>query len=47
MQVILMSVYRTLKLRRLNPTDTVTHTQRTYVATAQLPPLPKPNAAHG
>ncbi len=47
MQVILMSVYRTLKLPRLNPADTVTHALRTYVATAQLPPLPNANTEHG
>ena len=46
-QAILMSVYRTLKLRGLNPTDTVTQALRTYVATAQLPPLPDTDIADG
>ena len=46
-QAILMSVYRTLKLRRLNPTDTVTQALRSYVATAQLPPLPDTDIADG
>ena len=46
-QAILMSVYRTLKLRGLNPTDTVTQALRSYVATGQLPPLPTPAIANG
>ncbi len=46
-QAVLMSVYRTLKLRRLNPTDTVTQALRTYVAAAQLPPLPDKDIADG
>ena len=40
-----MSVYRTLKLRKLNPTDTVTQTLRAYVTTDQLPPLPDAHIA--
>lgn len=39
-QAVLMSIYQTLKLRGLNPTDTVTQALRTYVTTCQLPPLP-------
>ena len=39
-QAILMSVYRTLKLRSLNPTKTIADALRTYLATSQLPPLP-------
>ncbi len=39
-QAILMSVYRTLKLRGLDPTKTVTEALRTYVTTGKLPPLP-------
>ncbi len=46
-QAILISVYQTLKLRSLNPTDTVTQALRSYVATGQLPPLPIPNIANG
>jgi len=39
-QAVLMSVYRTLKLRGLNPTKTITHALKTYLTTSQLPPLP-------
>jgi transposase len=46
-QAILMSVYRTLKLRGLNPTKTIADALRTYVATGQLPPLPDNDIAHG
>jgi transposase len=46
-QAVLMSVYRTLKLRGLNPTDTVTQALRAYVATAKLPPLPDAAIADG
>jgi transposase len=40
-QAVLMSVYRTLKLRGLNPTNTIADALRTYVETGQLPPLPE------
>jgi len=39
-QAILMSVYRTLKLRALNPTKTIAEALRTYLATGKLPTLP-------
>ncbi len=39
-QAVLMSVYRTLRLRGLDPTRTVAEALRTYLATGQLPPLP-------
>ncbi len=39
-QAVLMSVYRTLKLRGLNPTKTIADALRTYLTTGQLPPLP-------
>ena len=39
-QAVLMSVYRTLKLRGLNPTKTIAEALRTYLTTGQLPPLP-------
>lgn len=42
-----MSVYRTLKLRGLNPTQTITNALRTHLATGQLPPLPDTNIADG
>ncbi len=38
-QAVLMSVYRTLKLRSLNPTKTITDSLRTYVKTGRLPAL--------
>ena len=46
-QAILMSVYRTLKLRGLNPTKTIADALRTYVASGQLPPLPNTDTADG
>ncbi len=39
-QAVLMSVYRTLKLRGLDPTKTIADALKTYLTTAQLPPLP-------
>ena len=39
-QAILMSVYRTLKLRGHNPIQTITNALRTYLTTGTLPPLP-------
>ena len=46
-QAILMSVYRTLKLRGLNPTKTIADALKTYLKTGQLPTLPAANIAHG
>ncbi len=46
-QAILMSVYRTLRLRGLNPTRTIADALRIYVATGQLPPLPDTDIADG
>jgi len=46
-QAVLMSVYRTLKLRGLHPTQTIVQALRTYVQTGQLPPLPAPAIANG
>ena len=46
-QAILMSVYRTLKLRSLNPTKAIANALRTYLATGQLPPLPDADIADG
>jgi transposase len=40
-QAVLMSVYRTLKLRGLNPTKTIADALKTYLTTGQLPPLPE------
>ena len=39
-QAVLMSVYRTLKLRGLNPTKTIADALKTYLLTGRLPPLP-------
>ena len=39
-QSVLMSVYRTLRLRGLNPTKTIADTLKTYLATGELQPLP-------
>jgi hypothetical protein len=38
-QAVLMSVYRTLKLRGLNRNETIAAALRTYVTTGQLPAL--------
>lgn len=46
-QAVLMSVYRTLKLRGLNPTKTIADALKTYLATGQLPALPDENIADG
>ncbi len=46
-QAILMSVYRTLKLRGLNPTKTITDALRTYLNTGQLPPPPDTHIPDG
>jgi transposase len=45
-QAVLMSVYQTLKLRGLNPLDTIVSALRVYTQTGQLPPLPARNTAH-
>ena len=39
-QSVLMTVFRTLKQRELNPVSTVLEAVRTYLRTGQLPPLP-------
>jgi hypothetical protein len=46
-QAVMMSLYRTLKLRRLDPLDTIVGALRHYVATGVLPPLPVPNPSDG
>jgi len=46
-QAILMSIYRTLKLRGHNPIAVVANALRTYVQTGTLPPLPKAIVADG
>ena len=39
-QAVLMSVYRTLRLRSLDPTKTIVNALKTYLTTGQLPTLP-------
>jgi hypothetical protein len=46
-QAILMSVYRTLRLRGLDPAKTIAAALRNYLLTGQLPPLPRPATANG
>jgi transposase len=44
---VLMSIYRTLKLRGHDPLATITSALRTYLITGQLPPLPIPSTPDG
>lgn len=46
-QAVLMSVYRTLKLRGHDPLDTIESALRTYLTTGQLPPLPIQSTSDG
>ena len=46
-QAVLMSVYRTLKLRGHAPLATITSALRTYLTDGQLPPLPIQSIADG
>ena len=46
-QAILMSIYRTLKLRVHNPLDTIENALRERVRTGQLPDLPQPTSSDG
>jgi len=46
-QAILMSVYRTLKLRGLDPLETIVAALKDYVRTGSLPPLPGSNTSDG
>ena len=46
-QAVLMSVFRTLKLRGHHPIDTLVSALKTYVTTGQLPPLPGPDTTDG
>lgn len=41
-QAIMMSVYRTLKLRGHDPLDTIADALRNFIATGELPTLPRP-----
>ncbi len=44
-QAVLMSVYRTLKLRGHDPLTTIDSALRAYLTTGQLPPLPAQSVA--
>ena len=46
-QAILMSVYRTLKLRGLEPLETIVSALKDYVRTGSLPPLPDDGTSVG
>ena len=46
-QAMLMSIYRTLKLRGHNPVGVVAKALQTYVQTGTLPPLPEEIVADG
>ncbi len=46
-QAILMSVYRTLKMRGLDPLDTIVEALKAYVRTGSLPPLPGQETSDG
>ena len=46
-QAVLMSVYRTLKLRAHDPLATITSALRTYLTDGHLPPLPIQSVADG
>jgi hypothetical protein len=46
-QAVLMSIYRTLRLRGHDPLQTIAEALRTYLQTGQLPPLPAASTANG
>ncbi len=46
-QAVLMSVYRTLRLRGLDPTRSIVDALKSYLTTPQLPPLPEGDIANG
>lgn len=46
-QAVLMSIYRTLKLRNLDPVQTIASALETSLLTGQLPPLPAKNDSDG
>ena len=46
-QAVLMSIYRTLKLRGRDATRTIAEALRTYLQTGSLPPLPVEHTASG
>ena len=46
-QAMLMSIYRTLRLRGHDPLQTIAATLRSYLQTGHLPPLPPATVANG
>ncbi len=46
-QAVLMSVFRTLRLRGHDPTRTIAAALRELISTGKLPPLPEPIVADG
>ena len=44
-QAVLMSIYRTIKLRGHDPLQTIDNALRTRLSTGQLPPLPVKSVA--
>ena len=44
-QAVLMSIYRTLRLRGHDPLQTIAAALRTYLQTGHLPPLPPATVA--
>ncbi len=46
-QAILLSIYRTLRLRGLDPNKTIAAALRTYLTSSQLPPVPDASIADG
>ncbi len=46
-QVVLMRIYRTLRLRGLDPTKTITAALQTYLQTGEWPPFPGQHLADG
>ena len=47
MQAVMMSIYRTLKLRGHDPIRSISAALREYLATGKLPPLPAPATSLG
>jgi transposase len=46
-QAVLMSIFRTLRLRGHDPTRTIAAALRELMSTGKLPPLPGPAVADG
>lgn len=46
-RAVLMTIFRTLKRRGLDPLPTLTEAMKTYTATSQLPPLPEKTSSEG